>query len=78
MLVGVDVIENLFQQVKSQVAVSAEFMAERPYNTVENDVKVWFVERIQETKIELDKGLEKGKEVGSDFRERVKVGSDEW
>lgn len=52
-------------------------MSERPDDTVKNCVKMWLVQRVQKTKVELNQGLEEGEEIGSDLWEGVEVCGDE-
>lgn len=74
--VSVDVVQDVFDQLKTQVTVVAELVAEGPDDTVEDGLEPLLRERVEGVEVELDEGFQKGEEVGSDFGVGVEVRGD--
>jgi hypothetical protein len=77
LLIGIDIVQYLLQEVQAQVAVRAQFVTEGPHDTVEDDVEVGFIQRVEKAEVEFDEGFEKGEEVCADLWKGVEVGGDE-
>lgn len=72
----VDIIQDILQQVQSQITVGAELVSEWPYHTIQDGIEVGLVEGVEEAEVELDQWFQKGEEVSADLWEGVEVGGD--
>lgn len=71
----VDVCQNFFEEVQTEIGVGAEFVPERPDDAVQDCVEVVLVQGEEGSEVEFDQRFEETEEVGPDLRETVEVRS---
>ena len=73
----VDIDQHLFQQIQSQITVSAKLVPEGPNDAVEDCVESAFIKGVKNVEVVFYQGLQETKEIGAYFGEGVKVSGDE-